>query len=87
MTEENKLLPCPFCGEEAKLREYFDGYTNILTYSVECTGYETCGARSRERKFGAKRTATVAWNRRTGTEQATTKEAINEVMICHDMTQ
>ena len=66
-----KLLPCPFCGEEAEI-ESFPVFTNLRPYSpetadkkyyVQCKGCATqCGAL----EYDTPEEAMAAWNRRTG---------------------
>lgn len=55
----NELLPCPFCGGEAELRD--DGETGypFLVQCVDCGGM-TCGHLHADTPFGA----IAAWNTR-----------------------
>jgi hypothetical protein len=48
---ENKLLPCPFCGGEAKLDEYCGRY-NVFCTSEQCGWHDTAAE------------AIEAWNKR-----------------------
>ena len=52
MENEPKLKPCPFCGEEAKLKYY-----------ISC---QKCYARSRS--FTNEEAAVKEWNRRNGSQ-------------------
>jgi Lar family restriction alleviation protein len=57
---ETKLLPCPFCGGEARR------YTgNLDFHGVVC---KKCGAKIYGR--ATKASATIAWNRRATDERA-----------------
>ena len=56
---EIKLLPCPFCGEEA--RRYY-GHTDC--YGITC---KKCSAKIYG--YANKASATRAWNTRTPTEK------------------
>ena len=66
-----KLLPCPFCGEEAEI-ESFPVFTNLRPYSpetadkkyyVQCKGCATqCGAL----EYDTPEETIAAWNRRAG---------------------
>lgn len=55
-TEPNTLKPCPFCGDEAELRE-----GNIGEH-IECT---RCGAKTRHSLYRETNTPTKRWNTRT----------------------
>ena len=65
--EENKLTelkPCPFCGGEAKIVEYYiKGVANKKHYFVEC---KNCGVRRDNHHDGYRTRQDVinAWNRR-----------------------
>ena len=58
----DRLLPCPFCGGEAWLREHtaLNGETN---YYVEC-GYIECGVSPETSIFVTSEEAINAWNTR-----------------------
>ena len=58
-TEPEELLPCPFCGGEAKIIETDDG-NNVGGSCVEC---QSCLASSAV-EFGFKETLHSRWNRR-----------------------
>lgn len=60
--ERNEIVlkPCGHCGEEAVLREYFDGYENTLVHWVVCPA---CWISTK--RYASKRQAIAAWNRRT----------------------
>ena len=53
---EIKLKPCPFCGCEARLTQYFPG----RNYSVQCS---VCGAATLH--YMNEADAARAWNRRS----------------------
>jgi Lar family restriction alleviation protein len=56
------LLPCPFCGSQAKDFYIYDGYDGTDIFSVECGNkrcWVTLVAKGRTRKKAAK-----AWNKR-----------------------
>ena len=60
----NTLLPCPFCGGEAKIKSRYIGYGSVGLgahdwYSVEC---KECRAKGYE--YGMEPEAIAAWNRR-----------------------
>ena len=69
------INPCPFCGGEARLKEYKPAVSGV----VICTG---CGARSPicrgDHTGGWKAHATGAWNRRTGGASQGTAASIKE---------
>jgi len=64
MKIEQRLKPCPFCGNKARLVPQYseDGFgaQHIFAYIVKCTG---CGA-IKKSYDSLKRTALAAWNRR-----------------------
>ena len=60
----NTLLPCPFCGGEAKIKSRYIGYGSVGLgahdwYSVEC---KECRAKGYE--YGMEPEAIAAWNQR-----------------------
>jgi len=55
-----KLKSCPFCGSEAKSREYMDDYNN---HGVYCTN-DDCGCILAHGSFETVEEAEIAWNRR-----------------------
>lgn len=58
-----ELKPCPFCGGEAFMHEYY--YPDFgETYYVRC---EKCDTESAE--YEARATAVMAWNGRTESEE------------------
>lgn len=57
---ENGLLPCPFCGGTAELRESADSFGEI-TYHVRCLD---CDAAT-HRGFIMRHNAILRWNMRT----------------------
>lgn len=64
----NTLLPCPFCGGEARIKSRYIGYGSVGLgardwYTVECN---ECRAKSDE--YGAELEAIAAWNRRAEPE-------------------
>ena len=61
-----ELKPCPFCGGEAVIREwYIRGTANRKHYRVEC---KNCGARCTAWEYNRINKAIAAWNRRAGEE-------------------
>ncbi len=61
------LYPCPFCGESARLNEYFDyTYNDPYGYSVECVDCGLCLD-----THDTAEDAIAEWNTRTPTEQET----------------
>ena len=78
-----KLLPCPFCGEEAEIKS-FPVFTNLRPYSpetadkkyyVQCKGCATqCGAL----EYDTPEEAIAAWNRRAGGWIAVTEKLPEE---------
>ena len=62
-TTEDKLKPCPFCGEEAILKRYFDSYEEIAFY-VACSG-EFCEVSPITNDFRTEQEAIEAWNKRS----------------------
>ena len=66
----NTLLPCPFCGGEARIKSRYIGYGSVGLgahdwYSVEC---KECRAKGDE--YGTELQAIAAWNRRTQPENS-----------------
>lgn len=64
----NTLLPCPFCGGDARIKSRYIGYGSVGLgardwYTVECN---ECRAKSDE--YGAELEAITAWNRRAKPE-------------------
>lgn len=56
----NELKPCPFCGGEAAIREYSNGFN--IWFRVRC---DSCGvAQDGIRNGYGKEQAVEAWNRR-----------------------
>ena len=69
-----KLLPCPFCGGEALLRErYINGSANIKHYRRECHHCKATFANW----YRSMKKADEAWNRRAEHIRDTTKTASN----------
>ena len=62
-TTEDRLKPCPFCGEEAILKRYFDSYEEIAFY-VTCSG-EFCEVSPITNDFKTEQEAIEAWNKRS----------------------
>ena len=62
-TTEDKLKPCPFCGEKAVLQRYFDSYEEIAFY-VACSG-ESCEVSPITNDFKTEQEAIDAWNKRS----------------------
>lgn len=62
-TTEDKLKPCPFCGEKAVLQRYFDSYEEIAFY-VTCSG-EFCEVSPITNDFKTEQEAIDAWNKRS----------------------
>lgn len=59
--DENGLLPCPFCGGKASIRERFGwGLDNI--FIVMCNDGINCGSQSPP--FSTKEKAIESWNKR-----------------------
>ena len=65
-----KLKPCPFCGGEAKVKAYSNGYN--IWYRVRCVdcGVEQDGIRN---GYYGEEEAIEAWNRRTETHEERTE--------------
>lgn len=57
MTDTPDLLPCPFCGGEAKIFR-IDGHALFCAYCVDC---DTNGGH-----YFTEEDAIAAWNRRDG---------------------
>ena len=60
----SELKPCPFCGGEAKVVEYWlKGIANKKHYWIEC---KACGVRKDNRRQGyrTRKNAVDAWNKR-----------------------
>lgn len=62
-TTEDKLKPCPFCGEKATLQRYFDAYEEIAFY-VTCSG-EFCEVSPITNDFKTEQEAIEVWNKRS----------------------
>ena len=78
----NTLLPCPFCGGEAKIKSRYIGYGSVGLgahdwYSVEC---KECRAKGDE--YGTELQAIAAWNRRANTRQHALKTRV--CPMCED---
>ena len=80
-----KLLPCPFCGKEAKI---YGGYG--VAYYVSCTNY-ACWCSLGEmwdrdampdHMFGDKETAAIYWNKRTPIAQQPLCTSAQEQITC-----
>lgn len=67
MTNTEELLPCPFCGGEAKKALIGNDYTKKRSVEVKCTQCfvkrVTAGIRSNHEQLNI--WATEAWNKRT----------------------
>lgn len=67
--KDNKfdLLPCPFCGGEARLVDLQDHYDVAwdCRYFVECSNY-TCPVRSSTRRHARQDAVVKRWNTREG---------------------
>ena len=64
MTSTDTLLPCPFCGGAAEVREWDFPYVRFQARCVEC---KTTG----RTRFNERAKAIAAWNRRTPPTPAT----------------
>lgn len=72
MTDENELLPCPFCGYDASFdARVFVDEVPLTVYSVHCN---ECWARTPSR-FDTREAAEKEWNTRA--DLAPTTEAID----------
>ena len=75
------MLPCPFCGGEARIKSRYIGYGSVGLgardwYTVECN---ECRAKSDE--YGAELEAIVAWNRRADAVPVVRGEWIEKTYI------
>ena len=83
----NTLLPCPFCGGEAKIKSRYIGYGSVGLgahdwYSVEC---KECRAKGYE--YGMEPEAIAAWNRRAQPEnKPLTLYELRQMDGCNDGT-
>lgn len=60
--ENEEMLPCPFCGGEAEIFQwYIKGTANRMHYNVRC---RDCGCVRKHKEYKTRRKAIMAWNRR-----------------------
>ena len=71
---ETKLLPCPFCGGEARVYQH----PFLGTWSAYCTNNNDCGASIRD--GNTKEDVIKAWNRRVPPTEEQIVEYIEETM-------
>ena len=68
MTEPTKLMPCPFCGGNARKVKHSAGSPGTTGYDrwhgVACAGCNACVG-ARDRRFRTSAAAIAAWNTRT----------------------
>lgn len=68
MTEPTELMPCPFCGGNARKVKHSAGSPGTIGYDrwhgVACAGCNACVG-ARDRRFRTSAAAIAAWNTRT----------------------
>ena len=68
MTEPTELMPCPFCGGNARKVKHSAGSPGTTGYDrwhgVACAGCNACVG-ARDRRFRTSAAAIAAWNTRT----------------------
>lgn len=62
--DENRLLPCPFCGGEAQMKIWWDKWNRMDWYIPQCSD-RSCAGRI-DKRFSSLKRAVDGWNRRAG---------------------
>lgn len=69
MTEPTELMPCPFCGGNARKVKHSAGSPGTIGYDrwhgVACAGCNACVGARDDRRFRTSAAAIAAWNTRT----------------------
>lgn len=61
---ENRLLPCPFCGNLAQIKKRESVWQKKTWFSVRCVTSQCYGHPREPYEYATKEKAIKAWNRR-----------------------